>query len=258
MKIAAAQVDIVWHNRKANYEKAASLAAQAKDAGAELFVLPEMFPTGFSMDAAFTAEAPDGPSAGFYRKLARDLSIHVVGGLVLNCEEHRPQNAALCVGPDGEDVACYRKIHQISILAETEHYDPGDRPELFPLFGTEASMFICYDLRFPELFRSVADRCALVIVIASWPASRQSHWDILLKARAVENQCYVIGVNRVGKGDGTLFTGGSAVIDPIGTVIAQGGDTEELLLADIDPEKAWEIRSQFPFLKERKSFLMPK
>lgn len=254
MKVAAAQIDIAWHDRETNYEKAKRLAFEAKNAGAELFVLPEMFPTGFSMDTGVTAETPDGPTAVFYRRLAKEFSLYLVGGLALRHGGNRPQNAALVVNPRGEDIACYRKIHQISILGEKKHYAPGDKPELFPIGNVDATVFICFDLRFPEIFRAVAKRCAVIMVIASWPASRQSHWDILLKARAVENQCYVIGVNRVGKGGDHFFAGGSAVIDPMGNVLAHGGDIEELLLTEIDLDKVSKIRAEFPFLQEQKFF----
>jgi omega-amidase len=114
--------------------------------------------------------------------------------------------------------------------------------------------FICYDLRFPELFRAVANTCMLIIVIASWPDARQGHWETLLKARAIENQCYVIGVNRVGEGGGYSFIGGSAIIDPSGETIAEGREKETLLVAEIDPEKVREIRSIYPFLKDLRQF----
>ena len=129
---------------------------------------------------------------------------------------------------------------------------------MFELEDIGATCFICYDLRFPELFRAVVDECGLILVIASWPAARQSHWDLLLQARAVEGQCFIVGVNRVGEGGGHTFLGGSAVIDPIGRVLAHGGDKEVLLLADVDPGMVREVRSTMPFLKDRKAHLFKK
>jgi omega-amidase len=258
MKIAAAQMDIVWHDRKANHAKARRFAEQAKDAGADLLVLPEMFSTGFSMDVSVTAESLDGPTPSLFRVLAREIDMAVVGGFVLKGGSGRPQNVSLAVGPDGKDLALYAKIHQICILGEDGSHDPGDRPVPFGLPGIRAAAFVCYDLRFPELFRAVVDECGLIMVIASWPSTRQAHWDILLRARAIESQCFVVGVNRVGEGGGLLFTGGSAIIDPLGQVLAHGGDKETLVMADMDPARVREVRSTLPFLNDRKPQLLNK
>ena len=258
MKVAAVQMDIAWHDRKANHDKARRLAEQAKGAGAGLFVLPEMFSTGFSMDVSVTAETLDGPTPSLFRSIARAMNITVVGGFVFKGQSARPQNVSLAVGPDGNDLALYAKIHQIGILGEDGSYDPGDQPVPFDLPGLRAAAFVCYDLRFPELFRAVVDECGLIMVIASWPSTRQAHWDILLRARAIESQCFVVGVNRVGEGGGLLFTGGSAIIDPLGQVLAHGGDKETLVVADVDPDKVEEVRSTLPFLKDRKAHLLSK
>jgi omega-amidase len=252
MKIAAAQMDIAWHDRDANHIKIRGMAAEAKAAVADLVVFPEMASTGFSMDTAVTAEGLDGPTPTLFRKLAREFDMAVVGGFVLKQGNGRPQNVSLAVDPQGRDLALYAKTHLIGLLGEDRHYHAGDRTVSFPVGGMEASCLICYDLRFPEVFRPLADRCALILVIASWPAMRQRHWDMLLPARAVENQVYVVGVNRVGEGDGLQFTGGSVIIDPAGEIIAQAGDQERLLVADIDPLRVAAIRSQMPFLKDRR------
>lgn len=257
MKVAAVQMDILWHNRKANHEKAWDFALQARDWGADLFILPEMFSTGFSMERSVTAEPLDGPTPTMLRSMARELDMIVTGGFVLERSKEGARNVCMTVGRNGEDMALYAKIHQIALLGEDISYEPGDRPVLFDLQGHKATCFICYDLRFPELFRAVVDECSLIIVIASWPAVRQSHWDLLLRARAVESQCYLIGVNRVGEGGGHVFAGGSAVIDPLGQVISEGGlDNETLVMADIDLSKVQEVRTAMPFLKDRKSFLL--
>ncbi|VBB45059.1 Nitrilase/cyanide hydratase and apolipoprotein N-acyltransferase [uncultured Desulfatiglans sp.] len=252
MKIAAAQIDIRWHDRPANYSAARRMADAAARAGADLFVLPEMFSTGFSMDTNATEEAPDGPTRAFLRTLARETGMHVAGGFVIKDGPGRPRNASLVTAPDGADLALYHKIHQIGILDEDRHYGPGARPAPFALPGFGAACLICYDLRFPELFRTLAGACTLFLVIASWPAARQSHWDVLLPARAVENQAYVVGVNRVGKGGGYAFSGGSAVISPNGETLARAGAEETLLLAEIDAGEVLNLRRSHPFLKDRK------
>jgi predicted amidohydrolase len=184
------------------------------------------------------------------------MNMAVVGGFVLKGRSARPQNVSLAVGPDGKDLALYAKIHQIGILGEDGPYDPGDQPVPFHLSGVRAAAFVCYDLRFPELFRAVVDQCGLIMVIASWPSTRQAHWDVLLRARAIESQCFVVGVNRVGEGGGLLFTGGSAIVDPLGQVLAHGGDKETLVMADLDLAKVREVRSTLPFLKDRKAHLL--
>ena len=200
----------------------------------------------------------NGPTPSFLRSLAAETEMTVIGGFVLSGEEPAPQNVSLAVNQKGDDLALYAKIHQIALLGETDSYSPGDSPETFDLEGIRAACLICYDLRFPELFRPLADDCGLMMVIASWPASRQAHWDLLLRARAIENQNYVLGVNRVGEGGGLAFTGGSTVIDPLGEILARGDETETLVLADIDPARVAEVRTQFPFLKDRKENLFKK
>jgi omega-amidase len=255
MKVAALQMDIAWHDRHANHVKARDLAIQAKKRGTDLVILPEMFSTGFSMDTSITPEPLNGPTPTLLRSLARELEMAVVGGFVLARENAGPQNVSLAVDHHGNDLALYAKIHQIPILGEDAHYEPGDRPMPFDLQGFRAACLVCYDLRFPELFRALVDECGLILIIASWPAVRQAHWDILLQARAVESQCFVVGVNRVGEGGGNIFTGGSAIIDPAGEILAHGGDKENLVIADIDPARVAEIRSAMPFLQDRKPHL---
>jgi len=254
MKVAALQMDIAWHDRQTNHAKVRQFAKKAKDAGAELLILPEMFSTGFSLDTAITVESLQGDTPEFLRSVAREHSMHVIGGFVLSRNNGGPQNVSLAIDRKGKDIAIYAKTHLISLLGEDTSYESGDRPATFYLDEVCTTCFICYDLRFPELFRAVADKCMLIIVIASWPDTRQAHWDTLLRARAIENQCYVIGVNRVGEGGGYSFTGGSAIIDPLGESITQGEEKETLLVADIDAEKVKEIRSQFPFLKDKRPF----
>ncbi|MGM0664834.1 MAG: carbon-nitrogen family hydrolase [Thermodesulfobacteriota bacterium] len=252
MKLALAQMDIVWHDREQNYRTARRLAVNAKKSGARALVLPEMFSTGFSMDTEVTAETLSGPTPSTLRSLASELELWVVGGFALAREDDAPQNVALAVTPAGRDTALYAKIHLIGLLDEDRHYGPGNVPVLFELDGVRTACFICYDLRFPELFRCIADYCDLVLVIASWPEPRQAHWEALLKARAIENQCYVAGVNRVGLGGGHEFAGGSVIVDPLGVVAAQAKTDETVITAEIDPERVAGVRKDLPFLNGRR------
>ena len=252
MRIAAAQMDIEWENQAANHARARELALKAREAGADLIIFPEVFSTGFSMDTSVTAEPFDGPTPNLLRALAREMDMAILGGFVLGRDRAGPQNVALAVDRQGNDLALYAKVHLIAWLGEDRSHEPGDGPVTFSLHGIGAACFLCYDLRFPELFRAVQDQCGLIMVIASWPSGRQPHWDALLPARAIENQCFVVGVNRVGKGGDHTFSGGSAIIDPMGQVLAHGGDREGILLADIDPGKVEEVRAAMPFLQDRR------
>lgn len=251
MRAAALQMDISWHERSANYEKVRRFAGEARGKGVDLLVLPEMFSTGFSLETSVTAEALEGPTPTFLRELARELRMFVVGGFVCEQPGIGPQNVSLAVDRKGNDLAIYAKIHLISLLNEPSSHKPGSAPAPFRAQDTRTACFICYDLRFPVLFQSVAEQCDLLMVIASWPAVRSLHWDVLLRARAIENQCYVLGVNRVGEGGGLAFSGGSALIDPAGKLIAGGGGQEALVVGDIDPSRVVEIRSQMPVFKDR-------
>jgi len=255
MKIAAAQMDIAWHDRSLNHARARQYATEAEAAGADLLVFPEMFSTGFSMDTSITAESLEGPTPRLFRDMALEHGLTVVGGFVLEIKDNRPKNVSLAVDRHGRDVALYAKIHLFTPLGENVYYDPGERPVPFDIQGFRAACLVCYDLRFPELFRTIADHCELIIIIASWPAVRQTHWNLLLRARAVENQCFVAGVNRTGEGGGHLFSGGSAIIDPAGETVAEGGNKERLLIADIDQDRVGEVRTAMPFLKDRKPHL---
>lgn len=252
MKLAALQMDVVWHEREANYAKAEELARSAREQGADLLLLPEMFATGFSMDVQVTREPLHGPTPSFLRSLARDLGVTVVGGFALERPGEKPWNVALSVGPDGQDLALYAKTHLIGVLGENGPYAPGSKAVSFPWGPLRVGCAICYDLRFPELFRALTDHCRLMVVVASWPSARQTHWDILLRARAIEGQCFVAGVNRVGTGNGLHFWGGSAIVDPLGEVLAQGGREEGLVAAPIDPSKVEAVRRALPFLKDRR------
>jgi omega-amidase len=250
--IAAVQMDLVWEDRAANHAAARRWAGQAVDAGAGVVVLPEMFATGFSMNPAVTAEPADGPTPTFLRELAGDLGVTVIGGYVREAADGRGANTALAVGPDGRALAAYVKTHLIGILGEDKAHVAGDRPCPFTAAGLPMACFVCYDLRFPELFRMAAADASVMVVIASWPAARQRHWDALLVARAIENQCYVVGVNRVGEGGGLAFTGGTAIIDPLGEIVAHGGAEEGLVTAAVDAGHVAAVRRDFPFLGDRR------
>ncbi|GAB4387432.1 MAG: amidohydrolase [Thermodesulfovibrionales bacterium] len=252
MKLALLQMDVRWEDRPANLRRAAALMEEAAGGGAALAVLPEMFSTGFSMDADKAAEAEDGETAAFLSATARRLGMGVIGGFAA-----RPRgggmarNLAAVYDGRGRLVASYAKLHPFSPAGEHLHYAPGEGASVFEVQGLRASVFICYDLRFPEAFRAVAREVQAVFVIANWPASRSGHWEALLRARAIENQCFVAGVNRAGTdGNGIVYHGGSRLYGPSGEEVCALGEAEECRVVEIDPDEVGRARERFPFLRD--------
>jgi len=253
MKVAAVQHDVVWEDRVANHAHLADLIAGAAAEGANLVVLTEMFPVGFSMAAERIAEPPDGPSIGFLVQQAEEHGLWAAGSVPVRDEpELMPVNRFVLAGPDGT-LHHYDKMYPFTYAGERDHYRPGDRPVTVTIEGVRVSLFVCYDLRFSEAFWDVAETTDLYLVPANWPSSRREHWMTLLRARAIENQAYVVGVNRVGEDPRFSYSGDSLIVDPLGEVLADAEPGEEaVLLADVDPSRVAEVRAEFPFLQDRR------
>jgi predicted amidohydrolase len=253
IRVAGVQHDIVWEDRDANFARLAPQIAAAAAAGARLVALTEMFSTGFSMDGERVAEPAGGPSATFLAEQAAANGVWVCGSVPERDRgAAKPANRLLLAGPDGT-VHRYDKIHPFSYAGEQEHYAAGSALVTVPVDDVAVSLFVCYDLRFADEFWAVADRTDLYVVVANWPESRRLHWQTLLRARAIENQAYVLGVNRVGTGGKLTYVGDSYIIDPMGEVLASAAGTETLVLADVDPEVVRATRKRFPFLADRRS-----
>ena len=252
MNIALIQPDIIWEDPIANLERADAWLAEAARDNATVAVLPEMFSTGFSMNAHSVEGVQDVPAR--LASLARDNNISLIAGTAAaSGTTPAGLNKALAFDPSGTLIAQYAKMHPFSFAGEDKHYAPGDAPVTFELGGQPSSVFICYDLRFPEVFRSVARRVSIIYVIASWPAARQEHWVTLLRARAIENQCYVVGVNRVGKdGSGISYAGGSCVFGPFGEVVLSTGQAEGIHQVEPDFALVEKVRTEYPFLEDMK------
>jgi len=251
LTVAGLQLDIAWEDPPANFERAGAMAVRAVAGGAALIVLPEMFATGFSMAADRTAaHAP--AIREFLAALARRHGAWVLGGYA-EPGAPRPFNAAALFDPHGGEALGYRKIHPFSLAGEDRHFAGGDRlPDTADVEGVRVTPLICYDLRFPEPFRAAAAGTDLFVVIASWPEARRSHWSTLLRARAIENQAYVLGVNRVGEGDGLSYSGGSALVDPLGETIACAARQPAAVLGSVDPAAVAAARARFSFLADRR------
>jgi predicted amidohydrolase len=250
MLVAGLQLDLAWEQPEENFRRAEELARAAARRGARLVALPEMFNTGFSMDADRCA-ASAGATRAFLARLARELSLHVIGGYA-EPGEPRPANALALFAPDGRETLHYRKIHPFSLAGEDRHYAGGDAVATAAVEGVRVTPLICYDLRFPELFRAAAAATDLFVVIANWPRKRSFAWSTLLAARAIENQCFVLGVNRVGEGGGEPHSGDSALLDPFGATRATASETAAAVCAEVDAAEVASIRARFPFLADRR------
>ncbi len=252
MRIAALQSDIVWEDPEANFERLRPWVAAAAGAGARLLVLPEMYSLGFSMATEHIAEPPDGASTRFLIDEAKRHGLWLTGSLPERAEgADRPANTMVVAGPGGE-VHRYRKIHPFSHAGEDEHYRAGDTFTTVEIDDVRFTLFICYDLRFADEFWATAVDTDVYLVVASWPERRRHHWQTLLAARAIENQAYVVGVNRVGEGGGLRYRGDSRIIDPMGEVLAAAAEQETLVSADVDAAVVQTIRQKLPFLPDRR------
>lgn len=252
MKVAAIQHDIAWANRAANFQHLESLIRDAYSSGAEFIVLSEMFSTGFVVDRDDIGEPTGGPSSQFLSRLATELNIVICGSCPeIDGHDRRPFNSLVVTQPNGS-ISRYRKIHPFTYGGEDKHFRAGQDFLTLNINDLRFSFFVCYDLRFADEFWVLANNTDVFVVPANWPESRREHWMALLRARAIENQAYVIGCNRVGDGGGLHYAGDSMMIDPLGVVLQQGGDTEQILIADISKSKVEETRQRFPFLQDRR------
>ncbi len=255
MNVIGLQLDIAWENKPANYAKVRRLLTDAGPEKDSLVVLPEMFATGFSMNTEVVAEPYGGPTEQFLAGAAREFGICLVAGVAMRGRDGRARNKALGFSPAGDLLTFYAKMHPFTPGGESEHYAAGEQPVVFRWGDCAVSPFICYDLRFPEIFReaAAAHRPELFTVIASWPEKRIQHWVRLLQARAIENQAYVVGVNRVGSDPYYSYTGRSVIVDPQGEVLADAGETEGCIRAQLDLGGLRKYREGLPFLADMKS-----
>jgi predicted amidohydrolase len=251
MKLLAVQHDIQWEDKEANFAKVRKLVENASPATGGLVVLPEMFATGFSTRLEVTKEERQGPTAAFLRSLADETGCAVMGGYVQATTGGLGQNVVLCVAPDGQELAHYVKQQPFTLGGEREVHAPGCEPCVFDYAGMRIAPLICYDLRFPELARAtVALGAEVLVFIASWPVKRAQHWVTLLQARAIENQAWVVGVNRCGTDPHFLYPGRTLVVDPHGNIIADAADREQVLQAYLDPAVVRQWRAEFPALRD--------
>jgi omega-amidase len=256
MKAFCCQFDIVWEEKQANFKKVEILLADAGPPPGSLVVLPEMCFTGFSMNVARISESEPGQTESFLAAMAELYSVHLICGLVTRAPNGSGRNEAIFMTPRAKVESRYQKLHLFSFAGEHSYFEPGRRVVTFPWQGGLVAPFICYDLRFPEEFRTAADLGAeLYVVIANWPRTREFHWLTLLKARAIENQAFVLGVNRCGRDPYLDYSGRSVIIAPTGEVLADAGENESWISAELDWATAREYRKRFPALSDRRRSL---
>lgn len=250
LPVALGEYDTGWHSAAVSVQRIELLVARAAARGARLVVLPEMATTGFSMDTA-QAVPIESEHVDALRCVARQHAIWLVAGVAIRESLPLPGaavNVALVIDPTGTITAIHRKQRLFAFAGEDRFYEPGHHATVVEIDGVRVALFICYDLRFPELFRAVAARTDAMVVIANWPAARRAHWDTLLAARAIENQCVVLGVNRTGLGDGILYDGGSQAFDAWGDPLIDPAGNPQIVV--VDTGHVARIRADYPFLRD--------
>lgn len=244
LKIALIQAKLVWEDHVANLRRFQKKIEQVP-ADVDLIVLPEMFSTGFSMTPARLAQRMDGSAVSWMKDRSRETAAHITGSLMIE-EEGRFYNRLIWVTPDGT-LYRYDKKHLFRYAGEEGVYTPGDEHLLVTCRGWKIRPFICYDLRFPIWIRNLDNVYDAAIFVANWPERRAPHWNALLRARAIENQCYVAGVNRVGvDGNGHRYSGDTCIIDPLGRLVAGVSHREAVISDYLSVEVLKGYRKDFP------------
>lgn len=250
MKIILIQYNPYWEDKKNNRNKILKLLEKVNQS--DILIFPEMTLTGFSMNSKKLAENREGESFLFFSDIAKRFSSDVFAGLIEK-DKNNYFNTLLHIDSSGKLKNFYRKIHPFSFSKEDKHYAGGSKPVITKVDKWKIGLSVCYDLRFPELYRFYGkERVDLIINIANWPIPRIEHWRTLLKARAIENQCYIAGVNRVGVDPHASYNGFSSIFDPMGNEIVSVENKEEIFSAEIDINKVNEVRNKFPFLNDIK------
>ena len=261
LTISTIQTDLHWESKMANLsmleEKINSLYQKT-----EIVVLPEMFSTGFSMKPELFAEPMDGQAVQWMKKLSAENRLILTGSLIIE-EAGKYFNRLIWMMPNGE-LGYYDKRHLFAYAGEDKHYARGNKRLITSVKGWKLNMQVCYDLRFPAWSRQSPSPAGdgnyeydVLIYVANWPERRSHAWKTLLCARAIENQCYVVAVNRVGMdGNDIYHSGNSIVIDPLGEVLYHMADDEDIFTITLEKERLDEVRTRFPFQKDADNFVI--
>jgi omega-amidase len=253
LKITIFQAYLFWENVDKNLQNLALRLSMGIKEKTDLIILPEMFNTGFSMNTEALAEEMDGKTVQWMKATAQKYECVVTGSLIIKEDGHY-YNRLIWMMPDGE-IAHYDKRHLFGLGQEDKNYTPGDKKVIVNLKGWKIRLAICYDLRFPVWLRNQNEEYDILLLIASWPDKRSAHWNALIPARAIENQSYVIAVNRVGHDGKELYhSGHSQCIDPMGRTVYYKPEDEDLYTFSIGYEELIKTRENFPFLRDADSF----
>jgi len=253
LRVALIQLDVALGQPNLNLHRVAEMITRASAEGATLVVLPELWATGYDLEniACHATHLSEGLWPEI-RALAERHHVFIYGSLV-ELRESRAFNTAALIAPTGQIMATYSKLHLFGLMDETKYLSPGASPVLTDTPWGKTGLSICYDLRFPELYRRYAINGAQVFLIcAEWPKRRIEHWRTLLRARAIENQCIVIACNCVGANKGENFGGHSALISAWGETCVEGGETADLILAEVDPNCVTEARERIRVFADRR------
>jgi len=255
MRIALVSLDQIWQDKKANFDRCFSIMANAKSSGCELVIFPEMTLTGYSLNMSAVAE-PDDQSLtlNWFQEASSTIGLaSIFGACLCDPATGRPRNTLCMARPDSETLIIYSKIHPFSFAGEDKVLEAGNHIGIAQIGEMNIGAAICYDLRFPELYAVMANQCDAIITIANWPTLRVSHWRSLLVARAIENQCFMFGVNRIGiDGNGLNYQKSSIVVTPDGELLEPVIPGHELDIYDIEPSDAATYRALFPTLRDKR------
>jgi omega-amidase len=253
LNIALGQMQIALGEPRKNYERVEQWTTEAARRGAHIVVFPELWSTGYALERGH--ELAHGLNEGLFAEvgtLAATQKISIVGSM-LEKRGNDITNSAAFVSPGGRVLGVYRKIHLFRLMSEDRWLQAGASPLAMDLPWGRTALAICYDLRFPELFRRYSTEGAkLIIIPAEWPLVRVEHWRVLLQARAIENQCYIVAVNACGQTGDTVFGGHSMVVDPWGKIVVEAGETPALLNVDIEMDAVEDIRQRIPVFEDRR------
>lgn len=253
LNISLAQMNIALGDVRKNYSAMEKLVVEAARRGSHLVVFPELWSTGYALDRA--KELASVINSDLFTQistLATQNKISITGS-ILERRGDLINNSAPFFAPNGRMLGIYRKIHLFRLMEEDQWLEPGASPLTLDLPWGKTSIAICYDLRFPELFRRYAvEGARLIVVPAEWPIERVEHWRALLVARAIENQCYILATNAAGQTGETVFGGHSMIVDPWGKIVVEAGDAPMMVTAEIELDLVEEVRERIPILSDRR------
>lgn len=248
-----AQIDIAWEDSYKNMKKVEELVNKASENKVELILFPEMALTGFTMDINKLSLSQE-QIISWIKQVAINNNINIGLGFAIKVDE-KGKNKYVIVSKEGKVLTLYTKIHPFSYSKEDDKYYSGNEICICKIKEFQITPFICYDLRFPEIFQIASKESQIITVAASWPKSREQHWITLLKARAIENQCYIIGINRVGLGDDLQYSGASIFVSPSGEILNEINSEEMLIIQDLRMKEITQVKDSFDIKKDRREDL---